>query len=315
MFKTFRLPTPLLAAALLVAACEPSSPGDEAVAVAEDLAVVLNRDLSVLADDSMAGRAVGTEGNRRARDYIVAELRAVGLEPALDTFTVERRGETLTGVNIRVSFPGTAHPDRYIMALAHYDHVGVRDGEIYNGADDNASGTAGLLMLAREWAQRPPYHTITALFTDAEEGGLRGARHFVAEPPFPIDEIVLAVNMDMVGQSSADLWVAGTWPWPSLRPLVERVEPMPPVVLHFGHDTPDDRGGDNWTMASDHGPFHQAGVPFLYFGVEDHPHYHRPTDEVGTIDPVFHHAAVETVRRVIAEADASLGGQRSGSGR
>lgn len=324
MFRLPRVPVLLLAGAFpLFAGCrsEPSEPAATDSVVAADPAPGdrLMRDLEVLAHDSMAGRAVGTEGGRLARDYIVAQLRSMGLEPALDTFavntSVEPDSEPREGVNVRVTLPGTAHADRYIVTIAHYDHLGVREGEVYNGADDNASGTAGLLSLVRGWVDTPTEHSMIALFTDAEEGGLRGARHFVDEPPVPIEQLLLAVNLDMVGHSTSELWVAGTWPWPSLRPLVEAVEPAEPVELRFGHDTPEDQGADNWVMASDHGPFHRAGVPFLYFGVADHPDYHRPTDDVATIDPSFFRGAVETVRRVVARADASLDGGRSGSGR
>lgn len=326
MRTSSRIPTLLVVVgAPLFAGCSAEAPQAEpataepaattaqpAPAAAADL---LLSDLAILAADSMEGRAVGTDGGRRAREHILTRLRAMGLEPALDTFPVERGGEPRTGVNVRVTLPGATYPDRTIIAMAHYDHLGVRDGVVYNGADDNASGTAGLLSLVQGWIEAPPAHSIIALFTDAEEGGLQGARHFVAEPSTPIESLLLAVNLDMVAHSSSELWVAGSWPWPSLRPLVEAVEPAEPVVIRFGHDSPDDQGADNWVMASDHGPFHQAGVPFLYFGVADHPDYHRPTDDVETIDPAFFRGAIETVRRVIARADETLAGERSGSGR
>lgn len=270
----------------------------------------LLHDLEVLAADSMAGRAAGTEGGRMARGHLVARLRAMGFEPDLDPFAVMRRDGEVEGVNVRVTVEGTVHPERYIVVTAHYDHLGVRDGEVYNGADDNASGTAGLLALAADLAARPPDHSFLLVFTDAEEGGLQGARHFVSAPPVPLEAVILNVNLDMVAHSNAELWVTGTFPWPELRPVVEAVDPVPPVTLLFGHDTPDDEGADNWIMASDHGPFHAEGIPFLYFGVADHPDYHRPSDDVDTIDATFYRAAVETVGRVLRSADGALAGER-----
>ncbi len=269
-------------------------------------------DLSVLSADSMAGRAVGTDGGRMAREYIGARLASMGLEVTRDDFEFTRGGGAVTGVNVRAEITGSAYPDAAIVLTAHYDHLGVRDGTVFNGTDDNASGVAGLLALAEWFAEHPPLHTLHIVFTDAEEGGLRGARAFVDDPPTALDRIVLNINLDMIAHADTDLWVAGTYPRPELKNIVERVDPAPPVVLHFGHDTPQDQGSDNWILASDHGPFHERDVPFLYFGVADHPDYHQPTDDFDTIDPTFFSAAVETIRGVVESADQSLGGRRAG---
>jgi hypothetical protein len=78
------------------------------------------------------------------------------------------------------------------------------------------------------------------------------------------------------------------------------------VRLLRGHDRPGARPSDDWTEASDHGPFHQVGIPFLYFGEEDHPDYHRPTDDIERIQSDFHAGAVETVRRTIEALDRKL---------
>lgn len=270
----------------------------------------LMQDLSVLAADSMAGRAAGSEGGRMAREYLLDRLAGLGLPAVQDTFDVRRSSGTVEGVNVRVAFDGTAHPERAIVVTAHYDHLGTRDGEVFNGADDNASGTVGLLALA-EWLEaNPPRHDVHLVFTDAEEGGLQGARAFVADPPVALDAIVFNLNLDMISHSDGDLWVAGTYPWPALAPIVEAVDAVSPVELRFGHDTPADQGADNWVMASDHGPFHQAGIPFLYFGVADHPDYHQSSDDVDTVNPDFFRAAVETIRRVLVSADRTLAGER-----
>jgi len=82
------------------------------------------------------------------------------------------------------------------------------------------------------------------------------------------------------------------------------------VTLLAGHDRPDLSPGDDWTHASDHGPFHEAGIPFLYFGVEDHEDYHRPTDTFANIDADFLLRAVETVRHAVELLDAELQARR-----
>jgi Zn-dependent M28 family amino/carboxypeptidase len=134
--------------------------------------------------------------------------------------------------------------------------------------------------------------------------GLQGARAFVANPPVPQDALLFNVNMDMISRNEADeLYAAGTYHYPWLVPLIERLAADAPVTLLMGHDRPDLPPGDDWTQSSDHGPFHTAGIPFLYFGVEDHPDYHRPTDTFENIDPDFFARAAETVRRTIRALD------------
>jgi Zn-dependent M28 family amino/carboxypeptidase len=292
----------------LLAAAAPL-PGQVAEQAAVD-ADALMRDLSVLAHDSLQGRAPGSEGSRRARAHITARLTSMDLEVVADTFALTRDDETVDAVNLWVTIRGTDHPDRYLVVTAHYDHLGVRDGEIYNGADDNASGTAAALALAAVLAQAPPRHSVIVALLDAEEGGLAGARHFVATPPVPLEHVLMNVNLDMVARSEGELWAVGTTQYPALRPLVEAVEPEPPVFIRFGHDTEADQGSDDWVMASDHAAFHREGIPFLYFGVADHPDYHQPTDDLEAVDPGFYAAAVETLWRVLEMLDGALNGVR-----
>lgn len=299
----------------VLAACGPTADGavtEQAPPIAIDSATLI-RDIGVLAHDSMEGRGAGTPGSARARAFLEGEFARRGLEPVngsyLHPFTFIRRGDSAEteGVNVIGMVRGTTSPDRYIVISAHYDHLGVRDGEIYNGADDNASGTAALLALASHFAEHPPRHSLIFAAFDAEEHGLRGARAFVAGLPVPKEAIALNVNMDMVGRIDAgELYVAGTYHYPELLPFVERVASEAEVKLIPGHDRPDGSSGDDWTRASDHGAFHEAGIPFLYFGVEDHPDYHKPTDDVEGIQPGFYARAVRTVLRAIRLLDAEL---------
>jgi Zn-dependent M28 family amino/carboxypeptidase len=260
----------------------------------------LLRDLGVLAHDSMEGRATGTPGNARARAFLERAFAERGIQPFgasyLQSFTFVRRDNTLQGVNVIGVVRGTELPEQYIVVTAHYDHIGIRNGEIYNGADDNASGVAALLAFGEHFAQSPPRHSIIFAALDAEEMSLQGARAFVANPPVPRSSIVLNVNMDMVGRNDAnELYVAGTYHYPQLLPIVEVVAAGAEVRLIPGHDRPGREPGDDWTNLSDHGVFHAAGIPFLYFGVEDHPDYHRPTDTVDGIQPAFYNRAARTI--------------------
>jgi hypothetical protein len=266
-------------------------------------------DLRDLSADSMEGRATGTPGSERARRFLDRAFAETGLEPVGGSFRhpfeIRRGSGAVTGVNFIGRLVG-ADPGRVIVVTAHYDHVGVRDGEVFNGADDNASGTAALLAMARAMAGTTPTHTILFVATDAEESGLRGARAFIADPPVEQAAIRLNINMDMVSRNEkGELWVAGLHHYPWLEPLVESVGAGAAVNLRSGHDVPG-TGSDDWTSASDHGPFHAAGIPFLYFGVEDHADYHRATDEFEKIEADFYVSAVETVLAALRAADRRL---------
>jgi Zn-dependent M28 family amino/carboxypeptidase len=309
------------AAALTVAACAPRPAADAppvltATAPTQTAAAIdsarLMRDISVLAHDSMEGRLVGTPGSVRAQAFLIRSFAGIGLEQLggnySHPFTFTRREQQITGVNIVGMVRGTAKPASYIVVTAHYDHLGIRNGQIYNGADDNASGTAGLISIADYFARNPPRHSMLFVALDAEEGGLRGARAFVAQPPVPQQAMVLNVNMDMIGRNDAgELYVAGTHHYPQLLPFVQRVAADAPVTLIPGHDTPNPaRPSNDWTGSSDHAAFHAVRIPFLYFGVEDHPDYHRPTDTLEGIQPGFFVRAVTTVLSALKLLDAEL---------
>lgn len=303
--------------ALAIGACAPAPTVDverrpEPATVAIDSATLL-RDVGVLAHDSMEGRLVGTPGSARARAFLLRRFAQIGLQPVGGStfehpFTFTRGDTQIQGVNLVGMVRGAERPEQYIVVTAHYDHVGIRNGEIYNGADDNASGTAALLQIAEHFTRRQPRHSMLFVAFDAEEGGLNGARAFVAQPPVPKDALVLNVNMDMVGRNDAgQLYVAGTHHYPQLLPHVREVATVAEIELIPGHDTPNPaRPSDDWTSASDHGAFHAAGIPFLYFGVEDHPDYHRPTDDIEGIQPGFYARAVRTILRAVEVLDKRL---------
>ena len=301
-----------LAASACAAPGPAQAPSQTVASVTLDTARML-RDLRVLAADSLWGRKTGTAGGEKARAYLLREFREIGLDfpgaGATHPFTfVGRDSVQRVGVNLLGIVRGTDHPARYIVVTAHYDHVGigrpVNGDSIYNGADDNASGTAALLAFARYFKANPPRTSLIFAALDAEEMGLAGAKAFVANPPVPLASIVANVNMDMISRNTrGELFAAGTYHYPMLRSHLERVAAAAPVALRFGHDTPDLSRAENWTDQSDHGAFHAAGIPFVYFGVEDHEDYHRPSDSADRIDPGFYVRAAETIRRAISELE------------
>ena len=195
------------------------------------------------------------------------------------------------------------------VVSAHYDHLGVRDGVVYPGADDNASGVAVILEVAAYCQKNPFRRSIVFAAFDAEEGGLQGARVFVAKPPMPKDRIALNVNLDMVSRSDKrEIFVAGTYHTPTLKAPLEEVAKRAPIKVLFGHDRPKAMAGgvDDWTNQSDHGPFHAAKIPFVYFGVEDHADYHKPTDTADKINRGFFVDVAETILDAILHLDSKM---------
>lgn len=269
-------------------------------------------DARTLADDRMQGREAGTEGGAKARAYLLGRLKETGIKPLSgDSFEQPfdfktRAGEARRGVNLVGHVKGRDESGKLIVVTAHYDHLGVRGGQIYNGADDNASGTAALLAMAAHFNREQPRHTIVFAALDAEEHGLQGAAALVKRMSEEKRVVALNVNMDMVGHGEkGELYAAGTYHTPALKPLLEGVAKGAPVKLLLGHDRPE-QGQDDWTRQSDHYQFHRAGIPFIYFGVEDHKDYHKPTDTFSTLTQDFFVRAAETILEAVRTFDENL---------
>jgi Zn-dependent M28 family amino/carboxypeptidase len=258
----------------------------------------------VLAADSMEGRRAATPGGARARRYLLGRLQDLGAAPLEGSYTRSFPLPTDSGVNLLGVIPGTRAGAPFIVLSAHYDHVGIREGAIYNGADDNASGVAAVLAIAGSLRKQPLEHPVIIALFDAEEGGLRGARAFVSSGTVPRERIALNVNLDMVGHSEAGvLWAAGASHTPALRAVLDSLAMRAPVTLKLGHDRPGVPGEQDWSGSSDHEAFRSAGIPFVYFGVEDHPDYHKPSDDPETLTPLFFGGAVATIEVALRRLD------------
>lgn len=265
-------------------------------------------DLKILSSDSLEGRKTGTEGNGKARLYIINELRKAGIEPFvpdyIQSFSITQISGMVqpgNGVNILGVIPGKKKET--IVVSAHYDHLGVRNNAIYNGTDDNASGTAAVLNIARYLKINNPEHRIIIAFFDAEEMGLRGSAHFVNSADLKKENIVLNINLDMVSRSDKnELYASGMYHNPSLKSKLEKVNIPSGITLRFGHDDPA-LNRDDWTNQSDHYNFHQKKIPFIYFGVEDHPDYHRASDDFEKVNIDFYAKSAETILQSILTLD------------
>ncbi|OJW19506.1 MAG: aminopeptidase [Planctomycetales bacterium 71-10] len=272
----------------------------------------LERWVRTLASPELEGR--GGEGGRKAAGLIADEFRRLGLEPLFagryvqeipPAPPVETTGRNV-GAVIRGSDPDLA--GRYVILSAHYDHLGVRRGVLYPGADDNASGVAMMLESARCLAARAekPRRSVVFLAFDQEEAGLYGSRYFAAHPPFALESIDLFITADMIGRSLGGVcddffFVMGTEHVPALRPWLHEAVAGRPVRMGV-------LGADLLVLnRSDYGPFRTRKVPFLFFSTGENPRYHSPADTPDTLDYPKLTEISRVIHRVAARAaDAGM---------
>ena len=265
----------------------------------------LLKDIEILSSDEYEGRKSGTKGSELSRAYLVKRLKEIGVEahPGLgkyeQNFDIRGRNSITKGINLVSYVKGKS--DDVIVVSAHYDHIGIINNEVYNGADDNASGVAALLSFAKYFKENQPNNTIIFALFDAEEAGLQGAKAFVANPLVSLAKIKLNINMDMISHNDkGELYAVGTFKYPQLKKYL--ITTNPNIKLMLGHDDPK-LGHDDWTNQSDQGAFNAKNIPFIYFGVEDHKDYHKATDEFKNINQEFYTNAVSVIQEVINNID------------
>ena len=269
----------------------------------------LLNDIQTLSSDSFEGRKTGSTGNLKAADYITNRFDEIGLKSYNQNyrhpFTFRnRRNEEIQGINLIGYIKGKS--ENVIIISAHYDHVGINNSEIFNGADDNASGVAVILASAKYFTENKPLNTLLFVAFDAEEMGLQGAYSFLDNPPIPRELIKLNINLDMVSHNDkSELYAAGTFKSPAIKNIIQNADQNTGISIKFGHDQPD-MGKDDWTMQSDHGPFAKENIPFLYFGVEDHNDYHKPSDDFDNINANFFYSASTAILKSIISLDKNL---------
>jgi Zn-dependent M28 family amino/carboxypeptidase len=250
------------------------------------------RHVGVLADDTFEGREGGSRGGRAAAAYIVEQLTRIGLQPAGDSGTYYQAFGGMR--NILAILPGSepALASELVVVGAHYDHVGYGNadnsygpfGYVHNGADDNASGVAGLLEVAEAIRHLPtaPRRSILFAFWDGEEKGLLGSAHFLRVRPAPVAgmRMVFSLNLDMIGRLRGNrLEVYGCRTATGLREAVLQANNRPGnaagLELVQVWDIEED---------SDHHTFIAAGIPTVMFHTGLHDNYHRPSDDAHLVN-------------------------------
>ncbi len=265
----------------------------------------LLRHVKALSSDMFEGRKTGTKGAVRAKKYIINQFYSLDVKSFKNSyeqpFLFTKGKKEYKGTNVIGYVRGKCKPNEFIVISAHYDHLGIKKGKIYNGADDNASGLGALFSFAEYFKKYPPKHSVILVAFDAEELGIKGSAFFLKNLPVHEKKVILNINMDMISRSdSNELYVVGTNLKKSLKSAVCCVKSKK-VKLISGHDGYDNK--ESWVYASDHVHFHKAGIPFLYFGVEDHEDYHEHTDVFENIHQDFYKEAVRVIISVFNKID------------
>lgn len=258
----------------------------------------IEQHIEVLADDSFEGREAGTRGGHAAGVYLVKRLQRYGLKPAGDDgsyFQVfDGAYRNVLGL-LEGSDPELKN--EFVVVGAHYDHVGYGTqrnsygpiGYIHNGADDNASGIAGLLEVVEAFTSldRRPKRSVLFACWDGEEKGLLGSKHWAAQPTVPLPNVVFALNADMIGRlSGKPLMIYGSRSGTGLRQFVSQQNRGTNLPIDF-----------TWEMKanSDHHSFYARGIPVLMLHTGLHDDYHRPSDDAHLVD----HQGAEQVARFL----------------
>jgi hypothetical protein len=294
------------------AAAAPAAPAAACTLPAAPLsAPALLATVTALTAAGLDGRAAGRPGDDTARALVEAHFRCLGLSPAGDDGSFQQAFVDQAGrktANVIGSLPGSdaALAAETIVVGAHHDHL----GNSYPGANDNASGVAALLAAAQTLAARDPRPRRTVVFIafGAEESDLAGSSHYVAHAPaaLPIDRTVYMINLDMVGSyASKDLvYALGAFRKLPARTLLDQL-----TEAHADLRVVPGAAG----RGSDHQPFCDLGIPYLFFWTPDATCYHKPCDEVARLDDL-HMSSIATLAAelvsALADGDTDLTASR-----
>ncbi|GAB4049749.1 M20/M25/M40 family metallo-hydrolase [Spirosoma litoris] len=269
--------------------------------------------INTLASDKMQGRGTGSAENAKAARYIEKHFKKYGLKPLgtdgyYQSFTAKVRRvvvpDSLRKAANVIGFLDNEAPYTIVVG-AHYDHLGLGrqgssldslpQGKIHNGADDNASGVAGLLELAQYFAKngvKEPYNVLFMAF-GAEELGLQGSRYFLNNPTLPLDKLNFMVCMDMIGRYNPERGVGiGGYGTSDTWPIVFKGAES--SIKFFT-----DRAGNG---GSDNAAFYAKQIPVLFFHTGGHPDYHRPSDDPEKIDANAEEAILKLEIKLLEKA-------------
>lgn len=267
----------------------------------------LKKHLTVVASDEMEGRETGAAGQKKAGNYLINQYKNLGIsfpKGATDfyqripaAYLSAKSRETLPdSENIWAFIEGSEKPEEIIVISAHYDHIGVQNGEVYNGADDDGSGTVALLEIAEAFKLAmkegyKPKRSILFMHMTGEEHGLLGSSYYADNPLFPMGNTITNINIDMIGRhdefhndSSDYLYLIGSdYLSTDLYNICEEANKKH-INIKLDYKFNDRTDPNRFYYRSDHYNFAKNGVPsvFLFTGV--HEDYHQASDEISKIE-------------------------------
>ncbi|PKI06726.1 peptidase M28 [Shewanella sp. 11B5] len=271
----------------------------------------ITQDITTLSSTEFQGRKTTTEGARLTQEYLIKRFTEMGLQPWQPAFAVpfsfQHQFSTVSGVNIIATIAAKNSSNRWRVITAHYDHLGQTASKMYPGADDNASGIAGMMAIAAQWQENPPLDDVNLMIvaTDAEEPGLYGSYALVTLlQQYPLMDIELSVNLDMIGHPDRRraIYMEGQKNlsnFESIKPLLMQQTQLC-IRTHHTNLLSGRMKKSDWLRASDHYPFHKAGYSWVYFGVPPHAQYHTADDTIATLDIDFIVAVAETVYQMLS---------------
>lgn len=302
----------LLLLANLISGCSSSLPecSSELITTWPDAQQQINQDILQLTSAEFQGRKTATAGSQAAQNFLIARFNQLGLKPwqaeFAIPFTFDYQFSTVTGTNLIATIAAKTPSRRWRIITAHYDHLGQKGSKFYPGADDNASGVAGMLAIAERWQQHAPVDDINLMIvaTDAEEPGLFGSYALVKLlQQDPNIEVELSVNLDMIGHPNRRraIYMEGEKNLAQFDLIQAKLMQQTQLCIRTHHHKllSGSLQKTDWLRASDHYPFHKAGYKWVYFGVPPHAQYHTEHDTADTLDLDFIVAVVETVYHLL----------------
>ena len=262
--------------------------------------------LDYIASDEMEGRETGSEGQKKAGRYIIDFYKDNKIpfpkgasdyyQPIPAEYFVKAFSPKLpASENIWAFIEGSEHPEEIVVLSAHYDHVGMKNGEVYNGADDDASGTVGLMSIAKAFKKAKddghgPKRSILILHVTGEEHGLHGSRYYTEHPLFPLANTVANINIDMIGRRDNDhktnnyVYVIGADKLSTDLHIITEEANSKYTNIELDYRYNDFNDPNRFYYRSDHYNFAKNGIPavFLFNGVHDD--YHKATDTPDKIE-------------------------------
>ncbi len=274
--------------------------------------------LKVLSADNMAGREFNSPESLAAQNYIISSLIKSDVQPFKEQFHHTFKQESLFtvkhGSNVIGLVRGSRFPEQFIVLSAHYDHLGVKGTRVFNGADDNASGTAALLAYGDIIANKPLKYSVIFLFTDGEEVNLLGSKAFLRQQKQMLPQIRLNINIDMIGGSkntSKLHFIENRLEKILTESSVNHIKQFPSgsaikLKRGFKDGLYKSKNRISWRNASDHGSFNKKHIPFIYFGVGMHTNYHTTHDTFENINISFYVQSCELIFQYLMFFDENI---------